>query len=158
MPYTRPEQLGNQGQRRVIGILTFSNIAGGIVGAGCVWLLSGFVIADAGLSVLGMVRYILCALGMAIGVFTTFRFEGISRLDTAILWVNFRIRKTGKNATIEPQLQARSTDTTAVSTVIRDGVFIADLYDPEAEALQAQVTPAPVPVMDLHTVREEVTP
>lgn len=137
MSYPRPEHLGSHGERRVIGILTLTNVAGGLVGLGGLWLLSG-LLGQGGTGALSpawLLRAALALAGALAGIVATFRWSGISLWDGLRLWVGYQIRRRGGRTLLQPPAVARRPGARSFAPVLRDGQVLAEVYDPfEARA------------------------
>lgn len=133
--YKRPENLGTHGERRVIGILTLTNVVGGLAGLAGLWLLAGLlgIGGDQAFTASWFVRVALAAAGAAIGVIATFRWTGISLWDKVLLWGAFQIRRAMSQTLLKPPSAARAATTNVIAPVMRDGKIIAEVYDPHEE-------------------------
>ncbi len=134
MGYKRPEDLGSHGERRVLGILTLTNIVGGIAGLAGLWTLGGvFGLPGDTLSVGTVIRMLLAGAGAAAGVIATFRWTGISLWDKVLLWAAFHIRRALSQTLLKPPAALRAATTNVIAPVMRDGRVIAEVYDPNEE-------------------------
>jgi len=141
MGYKRPENLGTHGERRVIGILTLTNIIGLFAGLTVMWQIGALVGLSAdGLNVSTLLRVGLGVLGGGIGVMATFRWSGISLWDKVMLWGGYQIRRSTGGTLVKPPTAARAASTRVIAPVMRDGKVIAEVYDPnEEQALALEV-------------------
>lgn len=141
MGYRRPENLGTHGERRVIGILTLTNIIGLLAGLTVMWQIGALVGLSAdGLNVSTLLRVGLGVLGGGIGVMATFRWSGISLWDKVMLWGGYQIRRSTGGTLVKPPTAARAASTRVIAPVMRDGKVIAEVYDPnEEQALALEV-------------------
>lgn len=135
MAYKRPENLGSHGERRVIGILTLTNIIGGLTGLAGLWLLAGMlgIGGDHAFSAGWFLRVALAAAGAGVGVIATFRWSGISLWDKVMLWAGYQIRRSMGQTLIKPPAAARAVSTRVIAPVMRGGKVIAEVYDPNEE-------------------------
>lgn len=139
MAYKRPEDLGSHGERRVIGILTLTNIIGGLSGLGGLWVLSGLIGfgGDQVFSLVWFVRVVAAVAGCTVGVIATFRWSGISLWDKVMLWVGYQIRRSVGQTAIKPLPPTRVASARVIAPVMRGGKLIAEAYDPhEQQALE----------------------
>lgn len=140
MGYKRPENLGTHGERRVIGILTLTNIIGLFAGLTVMWQLGAlFGLSADGLNVTTFARIALAALGGGIGVMATFRWSGISLWDKVMLWGTYQIRRSTGGTLIKPPTAARAASKRVIAPVMRGGKVIAEVYDPNEEQEQALI-------------------
>lgn len=140
MGYKRPENLGTHGERRVIGILTLTNIIGLFAGLTVMWQLGAlFGLPADGLNVTTFARIALAAIGGGIGVMATFRWSGISLWDKVMLWGTYQIRRSTGGTLIKPPTAARAASTRVIAPVMRGGKVIAEVYDPNEEQEQALI-------------------
>jgi len=141
MGYKRPENLGSHGERRVIGILTLTNIIGLFAGLTVMWQIGALVgLAADGLNVSTLLRIGLGIIGGGIGVMATFRWSGISLWDKVMLWGGYQIRRSTGGTLIKPPTAARAASTRVIAPLMRDGKVIAEVYDPnEEQALALEV-------------------
>ncbi len=141
MGYKRPENLGTHGERRVIGILTLTNIIGLFAGLTVMWQLGALAgLAADGLNVSTLLRMGLGVIGGGIGVMATFRWSGISLWDKVMLWGGYQIRRSTGGTLIKPPTAARAASTRVIAPLMRDGKVIAEVYDPnEEQALALEV-------------------
>ena len=141
MGYRRPENLGTHGERRVIGILTLTNIIGLFAGLTVMWQLGALAgLAADGLNVSTLLRMGLGVIGGGIGVMATFRWSGISLWDKVMLWGGYQIRRSTGGTLIKPPTAARAASTRVIAPLMRDGKVIAEVYDPnEEQALALEV-------------------
>lgn len=140
MGYKRPENLGTHGERRVIGILTLTNIIGLFAGLTVMWQLGAlFGLSADGLNVTTFARIALAALGGGIGVIATFRWSGISLWDKVMLWGTYQIRRSTGGTLIKPPTAARAASTRVIAPVMHGGKVIAEVYDPNEELEQALI-------------------
>lgn len=132
MAYNRPERLGSHGERRVIGILTLSNIVGGLAGLASMWVLAGLLglASDEALSAAWLLRAAVACSGAAAGVLATLRWSGISLWDQLMLWAGYQIRRSAGQTLLSPPLAGRPAGVRAIAPVLRGGRVIAELYDP----------------------------
>ncbi len=138
MGYRRPENLGTHGERRVIGILTLTNIIGLFAGLTVMWQIGALVGLSAdGLNVSTLLRVGLGVLGGGIGVMATFRWSGISLWDKVMLWGGYQIRRSTGSTLVKPPTAARAASTRVIAPVMRDGKVIAEVYDPNEEQVLA---------------------
>ena len=135
MAYKRPEDLGSHGERRVIGILTLTNIVGGLAGLGGLWVLSGLIGlgGDQALSPVWFARVALAVAGCTAGVIATFRWSGISLWDKVMLWLGYQIRHSLGQTAIKPPPATRVANARVIAPVMRGGKVIAEVYDPNEE-------------------------
>ena len=134
MGYKRPENLGTHGERRVIGILTLTNIIGLFAGLTVMWQIGAFVGLSAdGLNISTLLRVGLGVLGSGIGVMATFRWSGISLWDKVMLWGGYQIRRSTGGTLIKPPTAARAASTRVIAPVMRGSKVIAEVYDPNEE-------------------------
>lgn len=136
MGYKRPENLGSHGERRVIGILTLTNLGGGLAGLAALWLLGGLLGIGGDQAFTGgwFVRVTLAAAGAAVGVIATFRWTGISLWDKGVLWGAFQLRRAMSQTMLKPPAALRAATTNVIAPVMRNGQIIAEVYDPHEEA------------------------
>ena len=140
MGYKRPENLGTHGERRVIGILTLTNIIGLFAGLTVMWQLGAlFGLPADGLNISTFARIALAAIGGGIGVMATFRWSGISLWDKVMLWGTYQIRRSTGGTLIKPPTAARAASTRVIAPVMRGGKVIAEVYDPNEEQEQALI-------------------
>lgn len=138
MGYRRPENLGTHGERRVIGILTLTNIIGLFAGLTVMWQIGALVGLSAdGLNVSTLLRVGLGVLGGGIGVMATFRWSGISLWDKVMLWGGYQIRRSTGGTLVKPPTAARAASARVIAPVMRDGKVIAEVYDPNEEQVLA---------------------
>ena len=138
MGYKRPENLGTHGERRVIGILTLTNIIGLFAGLTVMWQIGALVGLSAdGLNVSTLLRVGLGVLGGGIGVMATFRWSGISLWDKVMLWGGYQIRRSTGGTLVKPPTATRAASTRVIAPVMRDGKVIAEVYDPNEEQVLA---------------------
>ncbi len=138
MGYRRPENLGTHGERRVIGILTLTNIIGLFAGLTVMWQIGALVGLSAdGLNVSTLLRVGLGVLGGGIGVMATFRWSGISLWDKVMLWGGYQIRRSTGGTLVKPPTATRAASTRVIAPVMRDGKVIAEVYDPNEEQVLA---------------------
>lgn len=139
MGYRRPEQLGSHGERRVVGILTMTNIVGGISGMAGLWLLTGLlgIGGDQAFTPGWFVRAGLALTGAITGVVITFRWSGMSLWDKALLWVQYQARRSAGQTLLKPPVVARAATTRVLAPVMRNGKVIAEVYDPNEERARA---------------------
>jgi hypothetical protein len=135
MAYKRPEHLGSHGERRVIGILTMTNLVGGFAGLAGLWLLAGLLgIGDEHAFRVGwFVRIGLAAAGGTLGVIATFRWTGISLWDKVVLWGGYQMRRSLGQTILKPPAAARAATTRVIAPLMREGRVIAEVYDPQEE-------------------------
>ena len=142
MAYKRPENLGSHGERRVLGILTLTNIVGGLAGLAGLWLLCGLIGLGGDAFTAGwLVRAALTAAGAASGVVATFRWSGISLWDKLVLWAGFQLRRSTGQTLLKPPPAGRTANTRALAPLLRGGKLLAEVYDPNEEraiALEAE--------------------
>jgi hypothetical protein len=138
MAYRRPEHLGSHGERRVVGILTMTNLLGGFTGLAGLWLLAGLlgIGGDRALTAGWLIRAGLAAAGGAAGVIATFRWTGISLWDTLMLWAGYQIRRGTGRTLLKPRAAGRAAGQRALAPVMRGSRVIAEVYDPEDEQLR----------------------
>jgi hypothetical protein len=136
MAYKRPENLGSHGERRVLGILTLTNVVGGLAGLAGLWLLTGLlgIGGDQAFTAGWFVRAALAAAGAAVGVIATFRWTGISLWDKGVLWASYQIRRGMSQTMLKPPAALRAASTNIIAPVMRGGKLIAEAYDPNEEA------------------------
>ena len=139
MAYKRPENLGSHGERRVIGILTMTNVVGGFAGMAGLWILAGLlgIGGNHAFTVGWFMRVGLAAAGGTIGVIATFRWTGISLWDKVVLWGAYQIRRSTGQTLIKPAATARVASQRVIAPVMRGGRVIAEIYDPEEERITA---------------------
>jgi hypothetical protein len=135
MAYRRPENLGSHGERRVIGILTLTNIVGGFAGLAGLWLLAGLldIGGDQAFTAGWFMRLLLAAAGGTAGVVATFRWTGISLWDKVVLWGGYQIRRSMGQTLLKPPAAARATGQRVIAPIMRGGQIIAEVYDPNEE-------------------------
>ena len=139
MGYKRPEDLGSHGERRVVGILTLTNIIGLFAGLAVLWQLGALVgLAADGLNVSSVLRIVLAIIGGATGVMVTFRWSGLSLWDKVMLWGGYHIRRSTGATLIKPPTAARAANTRVIAPVMRGSKVIAEVYDPNEEWPLAQ--------------------
>ena len=120
MGYKRPENLGTHGERRVVGILTLTNIIGLFAGLTVMWQLGAlFGLADDGLNFSSALRIALAIIGGAIGVMATFRWSGMSLWDKLMLWGGYQIRRSTGATLIKPPTAARAASTRVIAPLMR---------------------------------------
>lgn len=134
MGYKRPENLGTHGERRVVGILTLTNIIGLFAGLTVMWQLGAlFGLAADGLNFSSFLRIALAIAGGVIGVMATFRWSGMSLWDKVMLWVGYQFRRSTGAILIKPPTAARAANTRVIAPLMRGGKVIAEVYDPNEE-------------------------
>lgn len=135
MGYRRPEHLGSHGERRVVGILTLTNIVGGLSGLAGVWLITGFlgIGGDQAFTPGWFVRAALAVGAGVTGVVITFRWSGISIWDKALLWAQYQVRRSAGHTLLKPPAAARAATSRVLAPVMRGGKIIAEVYDPNEE-------------------------
>lgn len=134
MAYKRPENLGSHGERRVVGILTLTNIAGMFVGLAMMWQLGALAgLSTDGLNLHSVVRIALAIVGGGVGVVATFRWSGISLWDKVVLWAGYQIRRGSGAALIKPLANTKVSTTRSIAPLMRGGRVIAEAYDPNEE-------------------------
>jgi len=134
MGYKRPENLGTHGERRVVGILTLTNIIGLFAGLTVMWQLGAlFGLAADGLNFSSALRIALAIIGGAIGVMATFRWSGMSLWDKLMLWGGYQIRRSTGATLIKPPTAARAASTRVIAPLMRGGKVVAEVYDPNEE-------------------------
>ncbi len=138
MAYRRPENLGSHGERRVVGILTLTNIVGGFAGLAGLWLLAGLlgIGGDKAFTAGWFVRLLLAAAGGTAGVVATFRWTGISLWDKVVLWSGYQIRRSMGQTLLKPPTAARVASQRVIAPVMRGSRVIAEVYDPEEEQIK----------------------
>ena len=130
MPYTHQEDFGGMLQDRQVSIFTTANIVGAFIGAVVVWQL---------LSLLHIggptwLHYLLVmTLGGGSGIALTIRWDGMSLLDTLVLYAGWRLRALMQQTSLHPRAAAAHTDDGALSLYDGDEV-LARPYDPQQEA------------------------
>lgn len=134
MSYQRPERLGSQGERRVIGILTLTNVLGFLVGLGGMWTLGGGLGLPHTLSMGLLLRLLVALAGGVMGVVATFRWTGLSLWDQVVLWGGYLIRRSTGQTRITPVAAVGVGTARVIAPVRRNGKVIADAYDPAAAA------------------------
>lgn len=135
MAYNRPERLGSHGERRVIGILTLSNIVGGLAGLAGMWVLAGLLgLGGDVLTPAWLLRAGLACGGAAGGVLATLRWSGISLWDQLMLWAGYRLRRSAGRTLLTPPIAGRPAGTRSLAPLMRDGRVIAEVYDPNEVA------------------------
>lgn len=138
MGYKRPENLGTHGERRVVGILTLTNIIGLFAGLTVLWQLGALFGLEAdGLNVSSFLRIALAIGGGVTGVMVTFRWSGMSLWDKAMLWGAYQFRRSTGATLIKPPSAARAASTRAIAPLMRGGKVIAEVYDPNEEQVLA---------------------
>ena len=139
MAYRRPENLGSHGERRVVGILTMTNVVGGFTGLAGLWLMAGLlgIGGDQAFTAGWFVRIGLAATGGIAGVITTFRWTGISLWDKVVLWGGYQIRRSMGQTLLKPPTAARAASQRVIAPVMRGSRVIAEVYDPEEEQIRA---------------------
>jgi hypothetical protein len=139
MAYRRPENLGSHGERRVIGILTMTNVVGGFTGLAGLWLMAGLlgIGGDQAFTAGWFVRVGLAAVGGTAGVIATFRWTGISLWDKVVLWGGYQIRRSMGQTLLKPPTAARTASQRVIAPVMRGSRVIAEVYDPEEEQIRA---------------------
>lgn len=132
MAYQRPEHLGSQGERRVIGILTLTNVIGGLAGLAGMWMLAGLLglASDEILTAAWLLRMALALGGALTGVLATLRWAGISLWDKLQLWVGYQLRRSAGRTLLKPPAAARAATTRILAPIMRGGRVIAEAYDP----------------------------
>lgn len=136
MAYNRPERLGSHGERRVIGILTLSNIVGGLAGLAGMWVLVGLLGlgSDEALTPAWLLRTGLAGAGATTGVLATLRWSGISLWDKLMLWAGFQLRRSAGQTLLSPPPAGRAAGTRALAPLMRGGRVLAEAYDPSEAA------------------------
>ena len=136
MGYKRPENVGTHGERRVIGILTLTNVIGLFAGLGGLWAMGGLIglPGEFTLSVGLLLRVLLAAAGAALGVVATFRWTGISLWDKVVLWAGYQIRRGMGHTLLKPPAAARAASARSIAPLMRGSKIIAEVYDPNEEA------------------------
>lgn len=138
MGYKRPENLGTHGERRVVGILTLSNIIGLFAGLTAMWQLGALLgLAADGLNFSSLVRIVLAIFGASCGVVATFRWSGMSVWDKVMLWASYQIRRSTGGTLIKPPTAVRAASSRVITPVMRAGKLIAEVYDPNEEQMLA---------------------
>jgi hypothetical protein len=139
MAYLRPENLGSHGERRIIGILTVTNIVGGLAGLALLWLLAGLLGlgGEQPLTASWLLRAGLASAGALGGVVATLRWTGISLWDTVMLWAGYQVRRSSGRTLLTPPPAARLPGVRTRAPLMRGGKVIAELYDPHAASVQA---------------------
>lgn len=129
MAYTHQEDFGGAMQDRQISILTTANIAAAFIGAVVMWQLLNLL----GLQLHWLLYYgLILVVGGGTGIGLTIRWEGVSLLDTLLLWGGWRMRVLMHQTTIHPQAALASLDDSdALSLYDGDDVLIRP-YDPQA--------------------------
>jgi len=140
MAYLRPENLGSHGERRIIGILTVTNIVGGLAGLALLWLLAGLLGlgGERPLTASWLLRAGLASAGALGGVVATFRWTGISLWDTLMLWVGYQVRRSTGRTLLTPPPTARLPGVRTRAPLMRGGKVIAALYDPTEAQVQEE--------------------
>lgn len=134
MAYKRPQNLGTHGERRIIGILTLTNVVGGVAGLAGLWIIGGQLgLPGDSLSLGAFLRVLFAAGGAGVGVWATFRWSGISLWDKAVLWFLYQLRRAMSQTLLKPPSAARAASSTIIAPVMRDGKIIAEVYDPHEE-------------------------
>ena len=140
MAYKRPENLGTHGERRVVGILTLTNIIGMFAGLSVMWQLGALLgLAADGLNLTSVLRIGLAVVGGAIGVMATLRWSGISLWDKVMLWGGYQLRRGTGGTLIKPPMATRAASTHSIAPLLRGGKVIAEVYDPNEEQEQGLV-------------------
>jgi hypothetical protein len=137
MGYKRPENLGTHGERRVIGILTLTNVIGLFAGLGGLWAIGGAIglPGEFTLSVGLLLRVLLAAAGAVMGVVATFRWTGISLWDTVVLRAGYQLRRGMGHTLLKPPAAARAASARTIAPLMRGGKIIAGVYDPNEEQM-----------------------
>ena len=131
MAYTRMENLGSYGERRIVGIFTQSNIVGFLLGLCVMWQLASLVGLPAdGLNMPTLIRVGLSLVGGGGGLMATFRWTGMSMWDRVLLWVMYVWRQRLGKTVIRPSAAPMRSNGGMAGPLMRNGRVIAEVYDP----------------------------
>ncbi|HEU4328920.1 MAG TPA: hypothetical protein VFS21_37630 [Roseiflexaceae bacterium] len=134
--HQRAADLGRQGERRIAGILTLTNVAGGVFGFASAWLALGLLgtASEVPWSPLWWVRSLGTVVAIVIGVAITFRWTGLSLWDRLLLWLDWRWRRFNGTAVLTPARPAgHGTGGGGLAPVVLNGQVVARTYRPEGD-------------------------
>lgn len=113
---------------RQLSILTTANIAGAFIGAVIVWQ----VLSLLGLSLHWFLHYgLILVLGGGSGIGLTIRWNGLSLLDSLMLWIGWRMRTLMRQTIVHPQATLASLDDGDGLVLYDDDEVLVRPYDPQ---------------------------
>ncbi len=128
MAYTHQEDFGGAMEDRQLSILTTVNIAGAFIGAVVVWQLLGLL----GVSLPWLVHYgLMLILGGGTGIGLTLRWNGLSLLDSLMLWSGWRMRLLLRQTTVHPQAALVALDDGDGLVLYDEEEVLVRPYDPQ---------------------------
>ena len=128
MAYTHQEDFGGAMEDRQLSILTTANIAGAFIGAVVVWQLLSLL----GLSLPWFLHYsLILVLGGGSGIGLTIRWNGLSLLDSLMLWTGWRLRTLMRQTTVHPQVVLVALDDGDGLVLYDDEEVLVRPYDPQ---------------------------
>lgn len=131
MPYTHHEDFGGAMQDRQISIFTTANIVGAFLGAVVVWQLLRLL----GVSGPFWLTYgLTLVLGGGSGIALTIRWDGMSLLDTLLLYGGWRVRGLLRQTTLRPQAAPAALDTEAGLSLYDGDEVLVRPYAPQEAA------------------------